>query len=53
MIPGTDNKIPQSKVLLHFATSEGEKVLIKVGISGVDMAGARRKCRSGVAGLGF
>ena len=42
MIPGTDNKIPQSKVLLHFATSEGEKVLVKVGISGVDMAGARR-----------
>ena len=42
MIPGTDNKIPQSKVLLHFATSKGETVLVKVGVSGVDMAGARR-----------
>lgn len=42
LIPGTDNKIPQAKVLLHFTTSKDEKVLVKVGISGVDMAGAKR-----------
>lgn len=42
LIPGTDNKIPQAKVLLHFATSKDEEVLVKVGVSGVDMTGAKR-----------
>lgn len=33
--------LPTAKVLLHFDTQAGEEVLVKVGISAVDMAGAQ------------
>ena len=34
--------LPVAKALLHFATDKDEQVLVKVGVSAVDMEGARR-----------
>lgn len=39
---GEKRMLPQSKALLQFATTEGEEVFVKVGISAVDIDGARR-----------
>ena len=39
---GEKRMLPQSKALLQFATTEGEEIFVKVGISAVDVEGARR-----------
>jgi len=45
--------LPTAKVLLHFDTAEGEQVLVKVGISAVDMDGARRNVEAELPGWDF
>jgi len=44
---------PRKKVLLHFATAEGEQVLVKLGISHVDMEGARKNLLAEIPGWDF
>ncbi len=44
---------PPCKVLLHFATEEGEQVLVKVGVSAVDVDGARRNVEAEVPDWDF
>ena len=39
-------RLPVCKALLHFNTKKGEEVLVKVGVSAVDIAGARKNVES-------
>ena len=39
-------RLPVCKALLHFNTSKDEQVLVKVGVSAVDIAGARKNVES-------
>lgn len=45
--------LPVAKALLRFDTSEGEQVMVKVGISAVDMDGARRNVEAELPGWDF
>lgn len=45
--------LPTAKALLRFHTTEGEQVLVKVGISAVDMDGARRNVEAELPGWDF
>ncbi|MCI1681288.1 MAG: GH92 family glycosyl hydrolase [Bacteroides sp.] len=45
--------LPTAKVLLHFQTKENEQVLVKVGISAVDMDGARKNVESEIPEWNF
>ena len=42
-----------TKALLHFNTSKDEQVLVKVGVSAVDIAGARKNVESEIPGWDF
>ncbi len=44
---------PQRKALLHFATQADEEVLVKVGISAVDIDGARRNVEAELPSWNF
>lgn len=46
-------KHPVAKVLLHFNTQKDEKVLVKVGISAVDIDGARKNLEAEIPGWDF
>ena len=46
-------RLPVCKVLLHFNTTKDEQVLVKVGISAVDIAGARKNVESEIPGWDF
>ena len=48
LAPGDKAERPTAKALLRFATQKDEQVLVKVGISGVDMDGARRNLEAEV-----
>lgn len=45
--------LPTAKVLLNFQTKDNEQVLVKVGISAVDMDGARRNAESEIPEWNF
>ena len=45
--------LPTAKVLLNFQTKENEQVLVKVGISAVDMDGARRNAETEIPEWNF
>lgn len=45
--------LPTAKVLLNFQTKENEQVLVKVGISAVDMDGARRNVETEIPEWNF
>ncbi|WP_321332844.1 GH92 family glycosyl hydrolase [uncultured Bacteroides sp.] len=45
--------LPTAKVLLHFQTKAGEQVLVKIGVSAVDMDGARKNVESEIPGWDF
>lgn len=45
--------LPTAKVLLHFHTQKDEQVLVKVGISAVDMDGARKNVEAEIPGWDF
>jgi predicted alpha-1,2-mannosidase len=44
---------PTAKALLHFATTKDEQVLVKVGVSAVDMDGARKNVESEIPAWDF
>ncbi len=44
---------PRKKVLLHFKTEAGEQVLVKLGISHVDMEGAQKNLETGIPDWNF
>ena len=46
-------RLPVCKVLLHFNTTKDEQVLVKVGVSAVDIAGARKNVESEMPGWDF
>ncbi|KAB6342949.1 GH92 family glycosyl hydrolase, partial [Bacteroides xylanisolvens] len=46
-------RLPVCKALLHFNTSKDEQVLVKVGVSAVDIAGARKNVESEIPGWDF
>ena len=46
-------RLPVCKVLLHFNTTKDEQVLVKVGVSAVDIAGARKNVESEIPGWDF
>ena len=46
-------KRPVAKVLLHFSTKKGEVVLAKMGISSVDMQGAKMNLEAEIPGWDF
>ncbi len=46
-------RLPVCKVLLHFNTTKDEQVLVKVGMSAVDIAGARKNVESEIPGWDF
>ena len=41
-----DRRLPVCKAVLHFNTKKDEEVLVKVGVSAVDIAGARKNVES-------
>lgn len=45
--------LPTAKVLLNFATQKDEQVLVKVGISAVDMEGARKNVETEIPAWDF
>ena len=45
--------LPTAKVLLQFETGENEQVLVKVGVSAVDMDGARKNVEAEIPGWDF
>lgn len=45
--------LPTAKVLLHFQTNNNEQVLVKVGISAVDMEGARKNVEAEIPAWDF
>lgn len=45
--------LPTKKVLLHFNTKKDEQVLVKIGISAVDMDGARRNLEAEIPAWDF
>ena len=45
--------LPTAKVLLHFNTKAGEEVYVKVGISAVDIDGARKNVEAEIPEWGF
>lgn len=45
--------VPRKKVLIHFATKANEEVLVKVGISAVDMAGAKKNVEAEIPNWDF
>ena len=46
-------RLPICKALLHFETKKDEQVLVKTGISAVDMEGARKNVESEIPGWDF
>ena len=46
-------RLPVYKALLHFDTKKNEQVLVKVGVSAVDIAGARKNVESEIPGWDF
>ena len=46
-------RLPVCKALLHFNTNKDEQVLVKVGVSAVDIAGARKNVESEIPGWDF
>ena len=46
-------RLPVCKALLHFNTSKDEQVLVKVGVSAVDIAGARKNVEAEIPGWDF
>lgn len=46
-------RLPQAKALLQFPTAEGEQVMVKVGVSAVDVAGARSNVERELADWDF
>ncbi len=50
---GKNLQWPQRKALLHFATQADEEVLVKVGISAVDIDGARRNVEAELPSWNF
>ncbi|MDR0891538.1 MAG: GH92 family glycosyl hydrolase [Mediterranea sp.] len=46
-------RLPQCKALLHFKTNKDEEVLVKVGVSAVDVDGARRNVESDIPNWDF
>ncbi|HIZ26441.1 GH92 family glycosyl hydrolase [Barnesiella sp. An55] len=50
---GKPYKLEQKKALLQFATTKDEEVLVKVGISAVDIDGARRNVESEIPNWDF
>ncbi len=47
------SRLPVAKALLQFPTADGEEVLVKVGVSAVDMDGARRNVETEIPGWDF
>ena len=45
--------LPTAKVLLQFPTAQNEEVLVKVGVSAVDMDGARKNVEAEIPGWDF
>ncbi len=45
--------LPTAKILLHFQTKADEQVLVKIGVSAVDMDGARKNVESEISGWDF
>ena len=45
--------LPTAKVLLQFPTARNEEVLVKVGVSAVDMEGARKNVETEIPGWDF
>ena len=45
--------LPTAKVLLQFQTEKDEQVMVKVGVSAVDMDGARRNVEAEILRMGF
>lgn len=45
--------LPTCKALLHFDTTQGEQVFVKVGISAVDIEGARKNVEAEIPGWDF
>ncbi|MDR3118863.1 MAG: GH92 family glycosyl hydrolase [Mediterranea sp.] len=50
---GGGKRLPQCKALLQFATDKDEQVLVKVGVSAVDMEGARKNVLSEIPQWNF
>ena len=46
-------RLPTSKVLLHFETTNHEEILVKVGVSAVDIDGARKNVESEITDWDF
>lgn len=53
VVDGFDTPQPVAKALLQFSTAQDEEVLVKVGISAVDMDGAQRNVESEIPGWDF
>lgn len=50
---GYDRPQPAAKALLQFDTRQGEEVMVKVGVSAVDVDGARRNVEAEIPGWDF
>lgn len=52
-VPDAQGMLPTCKVLLHFNTTKNEQVVVKVGVSAVDIAGARKNVEAEIPDWDF